>query len=60
MAKAAKQKTAAKPRSKKDQYERFQEAARNLGIDDDKSAQAFEDAFRRVVPPRRGEKAGRK
>ena len=52
MAKAAKQKTAGKPRSKKDQYERFQQTARDLGVDDPASAEAFERAFRKIVPPK--------
>ncbi|MFZ0424713.1 MAG: hypothetical protein WAL80_17695 [Xanthobacteraceae bacterium] len=49
MAKAAEPKTAAKS-SKKDQYARFQEAARDLGIDDEESAQKFERDFARIVP----------
>jgi hypothetical protein len=48
MAKAEKPKTA-KP-SKKDQYERFQQTARDLGIDDQEGAKAFEHAFAKVVP----------
>jgi hypothetical protein len=39
--------------SKKDQYERFQEAARDLGVDDEESAKTFERAFKRIVPERR-------
>jgi hypothetical protein len=53
MAKAEKPKKTAKP-SKKDQYERFQKTARDLGIDDEKSAKAFERAFKKIVPPKRG------
>jgi hypothetical protein len=49
MAKAAKPKPAAKP-SKKDQYERFQKTARDLGVDDDESAKRFERGFARIVP----------
>jgi hypothetical protein len=49
MAKAATPK--AKP-SKKDQYERFQNTARDLGVDDEESAQKFERAFEKIVPPR--------
>jgi hypothetical protein len=56
MAKAAKPKTAAKP-SKKDQYGRFQQTARDLDIDDDESAQTFERAFSKIVPPKRPSKA---
>jgi len=52
MAKAAKQKTAAKPKNKREQYERFQQAARDLGVDDEQSAEAFEKAFKKIVPPR--------
>jgi hypothetical protein len=48
---ATKQKPGAKP-GKKKQYERFQEAARDLGVDDDKSAETFERAFKKIVPPR--------
>ena len=57
MAKAAKGKTAAKPKSKKDQYERFQQAARDLGVDDDESAQKFERAFAKIVPAKRPAKS---
>ena len=39
--------------SKKDQYERFQKAARDLHVDDDKSAQTFERTFSKIVPPKR-------
>jgi hypothetical protein len=53
MARAAKPKTAAKP-SKKDQYERFQKTARDLGVDDEESARQFERAFEKIVPARRG------
>jgi hypothetical protein len=58
MAKAAKQKTAAKPKSKKAQYERFRETARALGVDDENSGQAFEEAFRKIVPPKRAKPRG--
>ncbi len=57
MAKAAKQKTAGKPRSKKDQYERFQQTARDLGVDDEESAQTFERAFAKIVPAKRPAKS---
>jgi len=50
MAKAAKEKTAAKPKNKKDQYERFQQTARNLGVDDEESARVFESTFMKIVP----------
>jgi hypothetical protein len=39
--------------NKKDQYERFQETARDLGVDDEESANTFERAFKRIVPERR-------
>lgn len=37
----------------KRQYERFVETARELGIDDEKSAEAFDRAFEKIVPPKR-------
>jgi hypothetical protein len=52
MAKAATPKATAKP-SKKEQYERFQKAARELGVDDEQNGKAFEQAFKKIVPPRR-------
>jgi hypothetical protein len=52
MAKAATPKKMVKP-SKKKQYERFQQTARDLGIDGDATAEAFERAFRKIVPPKR-------
>jgi hypothetical protein len=51
MAKADTPKATAKP-SKKEQYERFQKTARNLGIDDEKSAEQFERDFAKIVPPK--------
>jgi hypothetical protein len=51
MAKADTPKRTAKP-SKKDQYERFQKAARDLGVDDPEAAETFESAFQKIVPPR--------
>jgi hypothetical protein len=59
MAKAAKPKTAAKL-NKKNQYERFQQTARDLGVDDAASAEAFERAFEKIVPPRRVPKESRR
>jgi hypothetical protein len=47
----------AKP-SKKDQFERFQETARDLGVDNEESAEAFEQAFSKVVPPKRRDQSG--
>jgi hypothetical protein len=38
--------------SKKAQYERFVETARKLDCDD--SMEAFEIAFKKIVPPKRG------
>jgi hypothetical protein len=51
MAKADTPKKTAKPR-KKDQYGRFLETARELGIDDEKSAERFERTFSKVIPPK--------
>jgi len=48
--------TAKKPRHSKrkpsdeEQYERFRQAARELGTDE--SEEAFERAFRKIVPPK--------
>ena len=45
---------AALPRSRKSegnaQYERFREAARELGVDD--SPETFDREFRKIVPPK--------
>jgi hypothetical protein len=49
----------AKP-SKKDQYERFQQTARDLGIDEAEGAKCFEQAFEKIVPPKRSPKAASK
>lgn len=51
MAKAEKRKSAPKE-TKKAQYERFKETAREHGCDDQESARTFEENFRKVVPPR--------
>lgn len=51
MAKAEKPKSAPKP-TKKAQYERFKETARELGIDNERSAAEFERAFKKIVPPK--------
>jgi hypothetical protein len=53
MAKAETKETA-KPRSKKEQYERFKETARELAVDDEETAKAFERTFAKVVPPKKG------
>jgi len=58
MVKAEKPKAAAKP-NKKDQYERFQQTARDLDVDDDESAEKFERAFEKIVPPKRPPKESR-
>jgi hypothetical protein len=50
MAKAEKPKTA-KP-NKKDQYARFQQTARDLGIDETEGAETLERAFGKIVPPK--------
>ena len=49
MAKAEKPKRPAKP-NKKDQYERFLETARDLGVDEQEGAEAFERTFAKIVP----------
>jgi hypothetical protein len=38
--------------SKKDQYERFEQTARDLDVDNEESAEAFERAFKKMVPPK--------
>jgi hypothetical protein len=38
--------------TKKAQYERFKETARELGIDDEKNAEEFERTFTKIVPPK--------
>jgi hypothetical protein len=53
MAKATIKKATAKPKNKKEQYERFQKAARNLDVDGEEYAQRFERAFGKIVPPKR-------
>ena len=59
MAKAEKPKPTSKP-SKKTQYGRFVEAARKLGVDNKESAEAFERAFEKIVPPKRQVSGGEK
>jgi len=39
--------------NKKEQYDRFRQTARELGIDDERSAQTFEKTFKTIVPPKR-------
>lgn len=51
MAKADTPKKTAKP-NKRDQYERFQQTAHGLGIDNEESAEAFKRAFTKIVPPK--------
>jgi hypothetical protein len=52
MAKAdtGKPKATPKPKMKKEQYERFKETARELGIDDQENSKSFEDTFSKIVP----------
>ncbi len=50
MAKAEKPKPKPKKKPDKDQAERFKETARQLGVDE--SGEAFEQAFKKVVPPK--------
>jgi hypothetical protein len=47
------EKSQQKKPSKKAQYERFQQTARDLGVDDEQSAQTFERAFEKIMPPRK-------
>lgn len=54
MAKAEKPKAKPKP-SKKTQYGRFVETARELGADE--SEESFERAFKKIVPPKRSTRA---
>jgi len=53
MEKAGTNKNQKKP-NKKEQYERFQKTARELAVDDEKSALKFERDFAKIVPPKRG------
>ena len=39
-------------RPEKPQYEQFLEKARELGVDDEKSGEAFERAFKKIAPPK--------
>lgn len=41
------------PRAFPRPHERFQQAARALGFDDQESAETFERAFIKIVPPKR-------
>jgi hypothetical protein len=52
MAKAATDKKQKRKPSKADQYERFRQTAREHGVDNEESAQEFERAFRKIVPPK--------
>jgi hypothetical protein len=52
MEKTGEKKKQKKP-NKNEQYERFRETARKVGVDDEKSAETFEKAFKKIVPPRR-------
>jgi hypothetical protein len=45
-------KTKRKPSGSK-QYGRFLETVRDLGIDERKSREAFEEAFKKIVPSKR-------
>lgn len=44
--------------AKKSQSQRFREAARDIGCDE--SGAAFERAFKKIVPPKRGAKKSAK
>ena len=52
MGKAGEKQKQKKP-SKKEQYERFQQTARDHGIDEEESAKTFEKTFAKIIPPRR-------
>jgi hypothetical protein len=52
MAKTGAKKKQKKP-NKAEQYERFQQTVRELGVDDEESAKNFERAFSKIVPPKR-------
>lgn len=56
MAKAEKPKPkkATATSSEKDQYERFRQTARDLGIDEEEGTEALEQAFKKIVPIRKG------
>jgi hypothetical protein len=56
MAKAVRKKPKPKNRKFSDQKqsERFIEAARKLGVDDPKSQDDFERAFKKIAPPKTG------
>jgi len=53
MAKAAEAKKRKAKLSKKDQYERFRQTARDLGIDEKEGSEAFERAFAKIVPTKK-------
>jgi hypothetical protein len=57
MAKAAMPKKTAKL-SKQEQYGRFQQTARDLGVDNEESAIVFEIAFEKLVPPKKATRKG--
>jgi hypothetical protein len=57
MEKTGEKKNQKKP-SKNEQYERFQQTAREFGVDDEKSAETFERAFKKIVPPKRRTHSG--
>jgi hypothetical protein len=52
MAKVGEKRKQKKP-SKKDQYGRFLETVRNLGVAEKESRETFERAFSKIVPPKR-------
>jgi hypothetical protein len=52
MEKAATKKKQKSKANKKEQYERFQQIARKLSVDDENSAETFERAFAKIVPAR--------
>jgi hypothetical protein len=52
MEKAGTNKKQKRKPNKNKQYERFQQTAREHGVDDEKSAKAFELAFKKIIPPK--------
>jgi len=50
MGKAGEKQKAKPKKTDKRQFERFKETARAIGVDE--SGKTFEDAFRKIVPPK--------
>jgi hypothetical protein len=52
MERASEKKKQKRKPNKKQQYERFQQTARELGVDNKESVETFERAFKKIVPPK--------